>query len=72
MSALARELEVRRARFDALQVAMTEFQRKVHDRYGGDGFAYMAGFFQSQLMSLAADRLDTTDDLIKALSANVN
>ena len=72
MSALARELEVRHARFDALQVVMTEYQRKVHDRYGGDGYAYMAGFFQSQLMSLATESADTTDDLIKSLSANIN
>ena len=70
MSALERELEVRRARFEALQKAMREWEDRVTQRFDGAGYAYMAGFLTSQLMSLASDRADSTEDLIKALSIN--
>ena len=72
MSPLELELQVRRARLDVLQVAMRNYEEQVRERYPDSAYAYMAGFLQSQLMSLAVDRADTTDDLIKALNANIS
>lgn len=72
MSPLELELQVRRARLDVLQVAMRNYEERVRERFPDGGYAYMAGFLQSQLLSLAVDRADTTDDLIKALNANIS
>jgi hypothetical protein len=72
MSPLELELQVRRARFRVVQVAMRNYEERVRERYPDSAYAYMAGFFQSQLLSLAVDRADTTDDLIKALNANIS
>jgi hypothetical protein len=49
---------------------MRNYEDNVRRRYSDGAYAYMAGFLQSQLLSLAADRADTTDDLIKALEVN--
>jgi hypothetical protein len=70
MSALIRELDARRARFEMLQQSMREYESRVSERFPDGGYAYMAGFFQSQLMSLASDRLDTTEQLIRDLNRN--
>ena len=70
MSALVRELDARRARFEMLQQSMREYENRVRERFPDGGYAYMAGFLQSQLMSLAADRLDTTEELIRNLNRN--
>jgi len=61
MSKFARYIETRNARFDAIQAAVKEFELKKPE------YAYQSGFYISQLMSLAADRQDTTEDLIRAL-----
>ena len=70
MSALDLELQVRRARLEVLQNAMRNYEDNVRRRYSDGAYAYMAGFLVAQLLSLAADRADTTDDLIKALEIN--
>jgi hypothetical protein len=63
MSKFARYIETRNVRFDMIQAAIKEFEGKRPE------YAYQAGFYLSQLMSLAADRQDTTEDLIRALQA---
>jgi hypothetical protein len=63
MSKIAKYIEVRNARFDKIQEAVRVFESKRPE------YAYQAGFYLSQLMSIASDRPDTTDELIRALSA---
>jgi hypothetical protein len=63
MSKIAKYIEVRNARFDKIQEAVRVFESKRPE------YAYQAGFYLSQLMSIASDRPDTTDELIRALTA---
>ena len=67
MSKFVKELDARRARFEMLQEAMREFENRAAEKFENGGYAYIAGFLSSQLMSLAADRLDSTQDLINTL-----
>ena len=67
MSKLIKELDARRARFEMLQTAMREFEDKVRQKFPDGGYAYISGFLSSQLMSLAADRLDSTEQVIRDL-----
>jgi hypothetical protein len=67
MSRLIKQLDARRARFEKMQAAMKVFREATESKYGSS-YAYMAGFLESQLLSLAADRLDSTEDLIRDLN----
>ena len=61
MSRLLREMDRRRARVERLIVALREF-REVQNSY-----AYQAGFFESKLLTLAADSEANTEELIRDL-----
>lgn len=61
MSKFVRELDKRRARVDRLINALREF-REVQTSY-----AYQAGFFESKLLSYAADSEANTEELIRDL-----
>jgi hypothetical protein len=67
MSNFIKELDARRARFERLQIAMREFEDRTKEKYPEGGYAYISGFLSSQLMSLAADRLDSTEQVIRDL-----
>jgi hypothetical protein len=67
MSNFIKELDARRARFEMLQTAMREFEDRTKEKYPEGGYAYISGFLSSQLMSLAADRLDSTEQVIRDL-----
>ena len=66
-SAFVRQLEARSARMNAMNEAYQVFADALRDRFNGEAYAYQAGFFQSQLFSLAADRKASTDDLIRSM-----
>lgn len=66
MSRIQKELAVRNARFEMLQEAMRNFREASVDRYGS--YAYLAGWLETQLLTLAADRLDSTEDLLRDLN----
>ena len=61
MNKIAKYIETRNARFDKIQEAVRVFESKRPE------YAYQAGFYLSQLMSIASDRPDTTDELIRNL-----
>ena len=65
MSRLDQYLTARRARVDRLMAALREF------REAQPSYAYQAGFFESQLLTLAADSQDSTDTLIRDLQRAV-
>lgn len=66
-SAFVRQLEARSARMNAMNEAYQVFADALRDRFNGEGYAYQAGFFQSQLFSLAADRRDSTEELVRSM-----
>jgi hypothetical protein len=65
MNRLNQYLDARRARVDRIMTALREF-REVQPSY-----AYQAGFFESQLLTLAADSQESTDTLIRDLQRAV-
>jgi len=67
MSKFVRELQVRGARFDMIQKVMREFEDSILKKNPDAGYAYLAGYLSTMITSLAADRLDTTEDLIAKL-----
>lgn len=67
MSAFVRQLEARSARMDKMNEAYNVLVEVMRNRFNGEAYAYQAGFFQAQLFSLAADRKDSTDELVEAM-----
>jgi len=66
MSKIVKMLETRRARADMISVAMREFENSCRERYDSP-YASMAGVFESMLTSLAADRLESTEEVVRQL-----
>ena len=66
-SAFVRQLEARSARMNAMNEAYQVFADALRERFDSEGYAYQAGFFQSQLFSLAADRRDSTEELVRSM-----
>lgn len=66
-SAFVRQLNARSARLNAMNGAYETLANALRERFGNEGYAYQAGFFQSQLFSLAADRKDSTDELVDVM-----
>ena len=62
MSKFEKYLNDRRVRFDLLNDTFKEF------REAFPNYAFQAGFFESQLMMLAADTPDATSDLIRTMN----
>lgn len=68
MSKFENEMRVRRARREMITAAMREYEVALAAEYGSP-YACMAGFLESLLTSIAADRLDTTEDVVDTLKA---
>jgi hypothetical protein len=66
MNKFVREMEARSARSKMISEAMREYEAALTSEYGSP-YAFMAGFLESTLTSLAADRLDSTEELVRAL-----
>ena len=71
MSKLARLLDARRARVDQLVEAMGAFERSTKNEDGQYQYAYLAGFYMQQLLTLAADSQESTEALIRDLQKAV-
>ena len=71
MSKFVRELQVRGARFEKIQTVMREFEDSVLKKNPDAGYAYLAGYLSTMIISLAADRLDTTENLISDLKYGI-
>ena len=63
MSKILKEFEARNARFEMIRNALREYEAT------GVSYAALAGFLESQLTALGADRLDSTEDLIRNLKS---
>ena len=63
MSKFAQYIDTRNARFESIREAVKEFETKRPE------YAYQAGFYLSQLLSIAADRQDSTEELIRNLKS---
>ena len=61
-------MEARSARFDALNSAMKDFEQSTKNEKGEYSYAYLAGFYMQQLLMLAADNQNSTDELIRLLN----
>jgi len=66
MNKFVREMEARSARAVIIRNAMREYENFCRERYGSS-YAAMAGVLESMLTSLAADRLDSTEDVVRQL-----
>jgi hypothetical protein len=66
MSKFVKEMEARSARFKMIFDALREYEAAVKSD-GEFAYARLAGFLEANLIPLAADRLDTTEDLVRNL-----
>jgi meiotically up-regulated gene 157 (Mug157) protein len=66
MSSLIREMEARSARSAMIREAMRAYEESCRAEYGSP-YAAMAGVLESLLTSLAADRLDSTEEVVRSL-----
>lgn len=66
MSKLIREMEARSARSAMIREAMRAYEESCRAEYGSP-YAAMAGVLESLLTSLAADRLDSTEEVVRSL-----
>lgn len=66
MSRLIREMEARSARSAMIREAMRAYEESCRAEYGSP-YAVMAGVLESLLTSLAADRLDSTEEVVRSL-----
>lgn len=71
MSKLARLLDARRARVNQLVEAMGAFEQATKDENGHYSYSYLAGFYMQQLLTLAANSPEATDNLIRDLQRAV-
>ena len=66
MNKLLREMEARSARSAMIREAMRAYEESCRAEYGSP-YAAMAGVLESLLTSLAADRLDSTEEVVRSL-----
>ena len=66
MSKFLREMEARSARSAMIREAMRAYEESCRAEYGSP-YAAMAGVLESLLTSLAADRLDSTEEVVRSL-----
>jgi hypothetical protein len=71
MSKLARLLDARRARVEQLVDAMRVFETANKTDDGQYEYAYLAGFYMQQLLTLAADSQESTEALLRDLQRAV-
>ena len=68
MNKFLKNMKARSARFDALNSAMKNFEQSTKNEKGEYSYAYLAGFYMQQLLMLAADNQNSTDELIRLLN----
>jgi meiotically up-regulated gene 157 (Mug157) protein len=66
MNKFLREMEARSARSAMIREAMRAYEESCRAEYGSP-YAAMAGVLESLLTSLAADRLDSTEEVVRSL-----
>jgi hypothetical protein len=71
MNKFAKMMGDRTARFDRLNTAMKEFEQVTKSESGEYAYSYLAGFYMQQLIMLAADNRESTEDLVKTLESVV-
>ena len=71
MNKFAKMMGDRTARFDRLNTAMKEFEQSTKTENGQYNYSYLAGFYMQQLIMLAADNRESTEDLVKTLESVV-
>jgi len=68
MNKFQKEMAARSVRFDQLNSAMKAFEQSTKNEKGDYSYAYLAGFYMQQLLMLAADNQDSTEDLVRLLN----
>jgi hypothetical protein len=71
MNKFVREMEARSARSAMIREAMRTYEDSLRAEYGSP-YAAMAGVLEAMLTSLAADRLDSTEDVVRQLNRMTN
>ena len=71
MNKFAKMMGDRSAIFDRLNTAMKEFEQVTKTESGEYAYSYLAGFYMQQLIMLAADNRESTEDLVKTLESIV-
>ena len=71
MNKFAKMMGDRSARFVRLSTAMKEFEQVTKTESGEYAYSYLAGFYMQQLIMLAADNRESTEDLVKTLESVV-
>jgi len=69
MSKIVKMMDARRARVEMIIEAMRDFEQSTKKEDGQYQYAYLAGFYMQQLLTLAADRLDSTENLVRELKS---
>jgi len=62
------KMAARSVRFEQLNSAMKAFEQSTKNEKGDYSYAYLAGFYMQQLLMLAADNQDSTEDLVRLLN----
>ena len=68
MNKFQKEMAARSVRFEQLNSAMKAFEQSTKNEKGDYSYAYLAGFYMQQLLLLAADNQDSTEDLMRLLN----
>ena len=68
MNKFQKEMAARSVRFEQLNSAMKAFEQSTKNEKGDYSYAYLAGFYMQQLLMLAADNQDSTEDLVRLLN----
>lgn len=68
MNKFLREMEARSARSKMIFDALREYEAALKND-GEFAYARLSGFLEANLVPLAADRLDSTEDLVRALKS---
>jgi hypothetical protein len=66
MNKFLREMEARSARTAMIHEAMRAYEKLCREK-DGSPYARMSGVIESMLTSLAADRVDSTEDVVRQL-----
>jgi hypothetical protein len=69
MNKFVKNLGDRHARFELLHDAMKEFEQSTKTENGQYNYSYLAGFYMSQLLMLAADKKESTEELIRTINS---
>ncbi len=71
MSKFLREMQARSARSAMIREAMREYENSARAEHGSP-YAAMSGVLEAMLTSLAADRLDSTEEVVRQLKRLAN